>query len=353
MQKTTTRDTRISAMETLISPSELIEQIPISSEIEQTVLQGRNQVQRIIDGVDPRFIVIAGPCSIHDEDAAIEYAQRMRKLADEVSDTLLLVMRVYFEKPRTTVGWKGLINDPGLNDTFDITTGLRRARTLLQKIGEIGVPAGTEFLDPIIPQYIGGLVSWAAIGARTTESQTHRQMASGLSMPVGFKNSTDGNTQAAVDAIVSAGNSHGFLGIDRSGRACTVRTTGNPYSHLVLRGGRGGPNYNTVSISDARNKLVAAEVRSQLLVDCSHGNSDKDHRKESVAFRSVVEQRAAGNPDIIGCMLESNLFPGKQTHNGDVSKLKYGVSITDACIGWNETKELVHWAKDTLKQNTA
>ncbi len=348
MQKTTTRDTRISGMETLIAPSELIEQLAISPEIEQTVLDGRDQVQRVIEGEDTRFMVIAGPCSIHDENAATEYAGRMRRLADEVADDLLLVMRVYFEKPRTTVGWKGLINDPGLNDTFDIASGLRRARALLLKIGEIGVPAGTEFLDPIVPQYIGGLVSWAAIGARTTESQTHRQLASGLSMPVGFKNSTDGSTQGAVDAIVSAGYPHGFLGIDRNGRACTVHTTGNPYSHLVLRGGRGGPNYGADAVADAGRQLAAAGLRPQLLVDCSHGNSSKDHRRESVAFRDVVEQRAAGNSDIIGCMLESNLFSGNQPHNGDVSKLKYGVSITDACIGWDETEDLVRWAQGRL-----
>ena len=348
MQKTATRDVHISSMEPLISPAALIEQLPIGSRIEQTVLEGREQVQRVIEGEDTRFLAIVGPCSVHDEKAATEYARRLKGLADDLSERLLLVMRVYFEKPRTTVGWKGLVYDPDLNDTFDIASGLRRARGLLLEIGEMGVYAGTEFLDPIVPQYISGLVSWAAIGARTTESQTHRQMASGLSMSVGFKNSTDGSAQAAVDAVVSAGSPHSFLGIDRDGRATIVQTTGNPYGHLVLRGGNDGPNYGKEAITDARRQLTAAGVRPQLLVDCSHGNSNKDPAQESVAFRDVVEQRAAGNADIIGCMLESNLFPGNQRLDGGPSKLRYGVSITDACIGWDETAELLTWAYDKL-----
>ena len=252
MQKTATRDVHVGSMEPLISPAALIEQLPIGSRIEQTVLEGREQVQRVIEGEDTRFLAIVGPCSVHDEKAAMEYAGRLKGLADDLHERMLLVMRVYFEKPRTTVGWKGLVYDPDLNDTFDIASGLRRARGLLLEIGEMGVYAGTEFLDPIVPQYIGGLVSWAAIGARTTESQTHRQMASGLSMSVGFKNSTDGSAQAAVDAVVSAAYPHSFLGIDRDGRASIIQTTGNQYGHLVLRGGKDGPNYGKEAIAEAQ-----------------------------------------------------------------------------------------------------
>ena len=348
MQKTATRDVRLSSTEPLVTPAELIDELPITPEIEGTVLEGREQIQRVIDREDTRFMAIVGPCSIHDEKAAIEYARRLKELSDEVSDRLLVVMRVYFEKPRTTVGWKGLLYDPDLNDTFDIASGLRRARALLLEIGAIGVYAGTELLDPIVPQYLGGLVSWATIGARTTESQTHRQMASGLSMPVGFKNSTDGDTRVAVDAMISAKAPHGFLGIDRYGQTCIIHTTGNPYGHLVLRGGNRGPNYGKEAVAEAHKQLAASGVRSQLLVDCSHGNSNKDHTKESVAFRDVVGQRVAGDADIIGCMLESNLFPGNQKLDSDLSKLKYGVSITDACIGWEQTRELVSWAYDEL-----
>ena len=348
MQKTATRDVRLSKTEPLVPPAQLIDELPITPEIEQTVLDGRVQVESIVEGQDRRFMVVVGPCSVHDEKAALEYAGRLKGLAEELSDRLLVIMRVYFEKPRTTVGWKGLIYDPNLNDTFDIASGLRRARKLLIEIGKAGVYAGTEFLDPIVPQYIAGLVSWATIGARTTESQTHRQMASGLSMPVGFKNATDGSTQVAVDAMLSARSPHGFLGIDRDGRTSIIQTTGNPHGHLVLRGGKDGPNYDKGSIGHAREQLAAADVRPQLLVDCSHGNSNKDHTRESIAFQDVVRQRAAGNPDIIGCMLESNLSPGNQSLDGDVSKLRYGVSITDACIGWDETAELLKWAHAEL-----
>ena len=343
MQKTATRDVRLSKREPLVPPAQLIDELPITPEIEQTVLGGREQVERIVDGEDRRFMVVVGPCSVHDEKAALEYAGRLKGLAEELSDRLLVVMRVYFEKPRTTVGWKGLIYDPNLNDTFDIASGLRRARALLIEIGKAGVYAGTEFLDPIVPQYIAGLVSWATIGARMTESQTHRQMASGLSMPVGFKNATDGTTQIAVDAMLSARSPHGFLGIDRDGRTSIIQTAGNPHGHLVLRGGKHGTNYDKDSIGNAREQLAAADVRSQLLVDCSHGNSNKDHTKESIAFQDVVRQRAAGDDDIIGCMLESHLFPGNQSLDGDASRLRYGVSITDA-----ETAELLRWAHAEL-----
>jgi|TARA_B100000446_G_scaffold57491_1_gene53584 3-deoxy-7-phosphoheptulonate synthase len=288
-------------------------------------------------------MMIVGPCSIHNEEAALEYAQRLVDFSKKLSDRLLILMRVYFEKPRTTIGWKGYIYDPHLDGTLDIETGLHRARALLLKIGEIGMYAGTEFLDPVVPQYLAGLVTWSTIGARTTESQIHRQMASGLSMPVGFKNGTDGNAQIAVDAMVSARSPHGFLGLDHQGRTALIRTTGNPDGHIVLRGGNSGPNFGAVTIDQAQKQLKAAGVRSQLLVDCSHGNSSKDHTKQAKAFKDVVEQRVEGNTDIIGCMVESNLAPGKQDLGDDPSQLNYGVSITDACIGWKETEELLTW----------
>lgn len=348
MLKTLTRDVRVRSTEPLISPAELVAELPMTSEIEQHVLDGRAQIERIIEGEDTRFMVIVGPCSIHDERAALEYAGRVKDLADKLSDRLLLVMRVYFEKPRTTVGWKGLVYDPNLDDTFDIPSGLRRARALLLQIGEMGVYAGTEFLDPIVPQYIAGLISWAAIGARTTESQIHRQMASGLSVPVGFKNSTDGTSQIAVDALVSAREPQDFIGIDSEGRSSIIRTGGNPYGHLVLRGGNRGPNYGREAIAEAHRQLAKAGARPQLLVDCSHGNSGKDHTMEAVAFKDVVDQRVLGNTNIIGSMLESNLLPGSQKLNGDASKLMYGVSITDGCIGWGETEKLLTWAHTQL-----
>ena len=293
-------------------------------------------------------MAIVGPCSIHDERAGLEYAARLAKLSARVSDRLLIVMRVYFEKPRTTLGWKGLIYDPHLDGSLDIQTGLHRARAFLIKIGEMGIPGATEFLDPIVPQYLADLVSWGAIGARTTESQTHRQMASGLSMPIGFKNSTDGNSQNAVDAVVAARAVHGFLGIDENGRASMVHTTGNPYGHLVLRGGTGGANYTAERIALAQDQLRASGLPPRVVVDCSHANSRKDHTRQSVAFRDLIAQRQAGNADILGCMLESHLFPGNQTLGDDPSELKYGVSITDACIGWEETERLLTEASNAI-----
>ena len=303
-----------------------------------------------MNGEDPRFLVIVGPCSIHDEEAALDYAERLASCASGLSDRLLIVMRTYFEKPRTITGWKGLIYDPHLDDSCDINTGLHRARALLLKIGEIGVYAGTEFLDPIIPQYLAGLVTWAAIGARTTESQTHRQMASGLSMPVGFKNATDGNTLAAVNAMISARCPHSFLGIDQEGRTAIVRTKGNPDGHIVLRGGNSGPNFGPVAMAQARQHFMAAGVRPQLIVDCSHGNSNKEHAKQSRVLKDVVKQRRAGSEHIIGCMLESNINPGSQPIEGSPSALRYGVSVTDPCIGWEETEELLNWIYENSEQ---
>ena len=348
MQPSPARDVNVESTEPLISPVGLVEELPLTPDVEAVVLEGRRQIQAVLRGDDPRFMVITGPCSIHDEAAGIEYAERLKALQAELGDRMLIVMRVYFEKPRTTVGWKGMIYDPYLNDSFDIGEGLRRARRLLLKVGEMGIYTATEFLDPIVPQYLAGLISWAAIGARTTESQTHRQMASGLSMPVGFKNGTDGDAQIAVDAMISAQSPHAFLGIDHFGQTCVVHTNGNPYGHLVLRGGRSGPNYGEDAISAAQAQLNKAGVPSQLLVDCSHGNSNKDHTLQNIALNSIIAQRLAGNADIIGCMLESNLYPGSQSINGGLEDLEYGVSVTDACIGWDETEELLHEAYGKL-----
>ena len=348
MEKTSVQDVNIVSTSALVSPNSLAGESPITQEIADHVLRGRAQVKDIMDGTDPRLLMIVGPCSIHDETAALEYAERLVALSAKVSDRIMLVMRVYFEKPRTTIGWKGFVYDPNLDDTFDIGAGLSRARALLTKLGEMGVYAATEFLDPIVPQYLADLVTWAAIGARTIESQTHRQMASGLSMPVGFKNSTDGAVQPAVDAMVSARSPHAFLGIDHAGQTCIVQTKGNPLGHLVLRGGNTGSNFSAEAIALAQARLEKADARQQILVDCSHGNSDKDYAKQAIAFRDAVTQRAAGTTNIIGCMIESHLNPGKQSLNGDNSKLEYGVSITDACIGWDETDSLLTWAYDAM-----
>ncbi len=344
MQESPTRDVNVVNVEPLKSPVDLVKEIPVSPAAEQTVLEGRDQIRRVLRGEDPRILMVVGPCSIHDEKAAIEYAARLLKLSEQLKDRLLLVMRVYFEKPRTTVGWKGLIYDPNLNDTFDVPEGLRKARKIMLQIAEMGMSTGTEFLDPIIPQYLADLVSWSTIGARTTESQTHRQMASGLSMPVGFKNGTDGSAQTGVDAMIAARFSHAFLGIDHFGQTSVIHTSGNPDGHLVLRGGRSGPNFGADAIADAHRLLEAADVRPQLLVDCSHGNSNKDHKLQATALKDVIGQRMAGNQNIIGCMMESNLSPGAQKLNGDTDSLEYGVSITDACIGWDETEDLLRWA---------
>jgi len=343
MQHSATRDVHIDSTTPLITPINLVNKLPITPNVESTVLSGREQVRKVLNGEDKRLMMIVGPCSIHDEEVALDYAHRLKEISDKVSDRLLILMRVYFEKPRTTIGWKGLIYDPHLDGTLDIEDGLHRARTLLLKIGEMGLYAGTEFLDPVLPQYLAGLVTWSTIGARTTESQTHRQMASGLSMPVAFKNGTDGNVQIAVDAMVSAQSPQGFLGLDHEGRTALVRTTGNPDGHLVLRGGNGGPNFAADAVAVAQQQLQKAGVRSRLVVDCSHGNSNKEHTKQGNALKDVVEQRRAGNMDIVGCMMESNLEAGRQDLCEDLSQLNYGVSITDACIGWGETEELLNW----------
>ncbi|MDE2837207.1 MAG: 3-deoxy-7-phosphoheptulonate synthase [Chloroflexota bacterium] len=341
-------DLHIRSIEPLASPEDLQRRLPLTPAMAQFVAEGRDQVQRILTGEDPRLLVIVGPCSIHDEKAALEYAGRLKELGDRVSDTLFVVMRVYFEKPRTSVGWKGLINDPNLDGSFDISSGLYRARRLLIQLTEMGVLAGTELLDPITPQYLGDLVTWAAIGARTTESQTHREMASGLSMPVGFKNGTDGNSQIAIDAMKTARAPHAFLGIDRQGRTCIVSTNGNPYGHLILRGGTGGPNYTEASVRDVQDKLDAVGLPPRIMVDCSHANSEKDHNRQPIAFRDVVRQRREGNDLIVGLMAESHLFGGRQDLGDDPSQLLYGVSITDACMDWEETAGMLTEAHEAL-----
>ncbi len=342
------KDVNVTSNNALIRPSELEKHIPLSPQAEATVLEGRRQLESVLSGEDDRFAVIVGPCSIHDQPAALDYAARLKPLAEQVSDRLLIVMRVYFEKPRTTVGWKGLIYDPNLNDTYQIEDGLHRARRLLMEIAEAGLYSATEFLDPIVPQYVSDLVTWAAIGARTTESQTHRQMASGLSMPVGFKNGTDGDPQTAVDALVAAATPQAFLGIDHDGQASVVETRGNKNCHLVMRGGRSGTNYDARSIATAQEALRKSQLPPHIVVDCSHGNSNKDHTRQHIAFQDVIGQRIEGNEHILGVMLESNINAGAQKLGSNPGDLEYGVSITDSCIGWDETVNLLSWAYDNL-----
>ena len=343
-----TSNLRIRSLDALVPPARLMALLPLDTAATATILDGRVAVERVLSGEDPRLLAVVGPCSIHDLDAAREYAGRLRSLGERVSGRILVVMRVYFEKPRTTVGWKGLINDPHIDDSFDVGTGLRIARGLLIEIARMGLPTATEFLEPITPQYIADTIVLGAIGARTTESPTHRQMASGLSMPVGFKNSTDGSLQAAVDAMQSARAPHSFLGIDNDGGTCVVSTTGNPWGVLMLRGGRSGSNYAPEVLHEARTRLEAAGLPPRVIVDCSHANSGKDHRRQSIVWRDVLAQRVAGDRSIVGMMLESNLEPGSQPAQADRSKLTYGVSITDGCIGWDETEALIQEAHDRL-----
>lgn len=331
----------------LIAPRLLKEKLPITEEAATTVIVSREKLIGTLDGTEDRLVVMVGPCSIHNIESAFEYAERLKKLSDDVADRLFIIMRVYFEKPRTTVGWKGLINDPHLDDTFDIGTGLELARKLLLDINNLGLAAATELLEPVTPQYIADLITLTAIGARTTESPTHRQMASGLSMPVGYKNGTDGELQIAMDAMVAARSPHSFLGIDPDGNTCIVNTTGNPYGHLILRGGRSGSNFDAASVDAAIERLDSRGLSPRLMVDCSHANSNKDYRKQSIAWNAAVDQRAAGNRNIMGLMIESNLKPGNQDLS-DPSNLEYGVSITDACIDWDETEKLIREAHAAL-----
>jgi len=326
---TSTSNLRIRSLEPLVPPARLCALLPLDAAALRTIVAGRQAVERVLAGADPRLLVVVGPCSIHDPDAARDYAARLHALSGRVADRLLVIMRVYFEKPRTTVGWKGLINDPHLDDTFDVAAGLRLARSLLIEIARMGLPTATEFLEPITPQYIADTIVLGAIGARTTESPTHRQMASGLSMPVGFKNSTDGSLQAAIDAMLAAQTPHSFLGIDNDGGTCVVSTTGNPFGVLMLRGGRSGSNYAPEVMVEARTKMEKAGLQPRIVVDCSHANSGKDPTRQSLVWRDVLAQRAAGDRSIVGMMLESNIHPGSQAVQPDRSKLAYGVSVTD------------------------
>jgi len=345
-------DTRVESITRIATPAHLHAQIPAAPAALQTVAAGRAALRAILQGADRRRFLVVGPCSVHDPDAALEYAGRLAELAQQVRDCLVLVMRVYFEKPRTTVGWKGLINDPGLDGTFDVERGLRIARALLVQINALGVPAGTEALDPVLPQYFSDLVSWYAIGARTTESQTHREMASGLSAPVGFKNGTDGSLDVAINAWLAALGRHAFLGIDTDGEVSVVRTRGNPDGHVILRGGR-HPNYGPEAIAAALAALGAAGLPARLVVDCSHGNSGKDPARQPQVLEAVLPAMARGATDpVLGAMLESNLLPGTQKLVPG-RPLQRGVSVTDACIGWEQTRECVLRAADQLRRPAA
>ena len=338
----------VSGFEDMPTPEALHAAVPVSPRAAETVARGRAAVRDILDRKDERIFVVVGPCSIHDPAAALDYARRLKRLADEVRDTLVLVMRVYFEKPRTSTGWKGFINDPRMDDSFRIDEGIVSARRLLAQFADMGLPAGSEALDPLSPQYLGDLISWYAIGARTTESQTHREMASGLSAPVGFKNGTDGGLEVAVNAIRSAAQSHSFLGISPQGRSAIVRTSGNRHGHLVLRGGGGRPNYDTVSVRLAEKALAAAKLPANIVVDCSHANSLKDPTLQPLVFHDCVHQIVEGNRSIVGLMVESNIEAGSQPIPADLKQLKYGVSVTDPCVDWATTEEMLLRANEEL-----
>ena len=336
----------------LPSPKEVQERLPLPSETGQKVLQARQAIRDILHGQDThRLAVIIGPCSIHDPDAAIQYAEQLKQVADRVKDHLLVISRTYFEKPRTTVGWKGLINDPKLDGSCDIGAGFELARSILLKINQLGMPCATEFLDPVTPQYISDLISWSAIGARTTESQTHREMASGLSMPVGLKNGTDGGLQVALNAMVAARHPQSFIGVNAEGLISIIKTNGNPDRHLVLRGGGGRVNYNPEDISKAVRCLAKEDIHRPIMVDCSHGNSEKDHTRQVPVARSVVKQFTEGQTAIMGLLIESNLKPGNQKWEAGKS-LERGVSITDACIGWEDTEHLLEELAENLVKTT-
>ena len=343
-----TQDLHVRELARLQAPAELKVELPITQASGATVVHGRQAVKRIMHQEDPRLLVVVGPCSIHDVSGAMEYAQKLNALRQEFISRMEIVMRVYFEKPRTTIGWKGLINDPRLDGSQDIGSGLKIARRLLLDITGMGLPAATEFLDPIIPQYTADLITWAAIGARTTESQTHRELASGLSMPVGFKNATDGSLQIAVDAMCSARTSHSFLGIDQDGFTAVVRTIGNPDGHIVLRGGRLQTNFDAQSVREAESKLAKAGLPQVIMVDCSHANSGKEAARQEEVWRSTVEQRVDGTRSLMGAMIESYLQEGNQPIPKNLAELRYGVSVTDACISWDLTERMLRWGYETL-----
>ncbi|MGF1539075.1 MAG: 3-deoxy-7-phosphoheptulonate synthase [Pleurocapsa sp.] len=351
MNVETILDVNIESSRALLTPVQLKNQLPLTEAAIATVLRGRQELQAILEGKDTRKFIIVGPCSIHDPEAARDYAQKLKALAERVKDKLLLVMRVYFEKPRTTIGWKGLINDPDLDDSFNMQKGLHTARNLLIKIAEIGLPAATEALDPITPQYLAELISWSAIGARTIESQTHREMASGLSMPVGFKNNTDGNFQVALNAIQSSRMPHNFLGLNLQGQVSTFKTKGNHYGHLILRGSDRASNFDAATVTRAEQKLQELNLPQNIVIDCSHGNSNKDHQLQAAVLEDILQQIADGNKSIVGMMLESNLSEGNQKIPQDLGQLKYGVSVTDKCISWSATENIILSAYERLKTN--
>jgi 3-deoxy-7-phosphoheptulonate synthase len=342
-----TSDLHVSGFQPLISPAELLAELPLGERRAALVRDSRDQVRRVMAGEDDRLLVVVGPCSVHDPAAALDYARRLKAAVEPLRDELVVVMRVYFEKPRTTLGWKGLINDPGLDGTYDIHRGLRTARQLLLDILDIGLPVGCEFLDPTSPQYIADTVTWGAIGARTTESQVHRQLASGLSMPVGFKNGTDGDVQVAVDASRVGRGSHVFFGVDDAGRASIVTTTGNPDCHVILRGGSRGPNYGDADVADALKLLEKHSLTQRLVIDASHANSGKDHVRQAVVAEELAEQIGGGQAGIGGVMLESFLVPGRQEIGPTMT---YGQSVTDACMGWDTTDGVLAALADAVRE---
>lgn len=340
MQKDSLNNINISAEQVLITPDELKAKFPLNDAEQRDIAQARATIADIIHGRDDRLLIVCGPCSIHDTDAALEYARRLQSLSSELNDRLYIVMRVYFEKPRTTVGWKGLINDPFMDGSFDVESGLHIARGLLLELVNMGLPLATEALDPNSPQYLGDLFSWSAIGARTTESQTHREMASGLSMPVGFKNGTDGSLGTAINAMRAAAMPHRFVGINQTGQVCLLQTQGNIDGHVILRGGK-KPNYSAQDVAECEKQMQDAGLRPALMIDCSHGNSNKDYRRQPLVVESAIEQIKAGNRSIIGLMLESHLNEGSQSSEQPRSDMRYGVSVTDACISWESTEALL------------
>lgn len=342
-------DLNVLSENTLITPTALKKLVPASEKALQTVANARITIKDILDRRDHRLFLIVGPCSIHDTSAALEYARKLKQLADEVSDTLFLVMRVYFEKPRTTVGWKGYINDPYMNDSFAIEDGLKLARTLLVDLADMGIPTSTEALDPVSPQYLQELISWSAIGARTTESQTHREMASGLSSSVGFKNGTDGGLEVAINALQSVSAPHRFLGINHEGEVAVIHTRGNRHAHIVLRGGGGKTNYDSVSVAVCEQELLKAKIPANIMIDCSHANSSKNHELQPLVMDNVANQIVEGNRSIVGLMVESNLNAGAQKIPEDRSQLQYGVSVTDACVDWETTEKMILSLRDKVK----
>ena len=348
--KTTLEDLNVLSAERLITPVQLKQAIPVTQRAMETVAAGRQTIKNILERTDPRMFLVVGPCSIHDTEAAMDYAQRLKALAEEVSDTLYLVMRVYFEKPRTTVGWKGLINDPHLNNSFEIEEGLKIGRKLLTDLADMGMPTSTEALDPISPQFLQDLISWSAIGARTTESQTHREMASGLSSAIGFKNGTDGGLDVAMNALSSVAAPHRFLGINHEGEVSVIHTRGNQHAHIVLRGGSKGANYDAASVADCEQSLLAGNHKPNIMIDCSHANSEKDHNRQRNVLENVGEQIVNGNQSIIGLMVESNIGAGNQKIPANLSDLQYGVSITDACVDWETTESMIRGLRDQLKE---